>query len=159
MTGYLKIEDIPGESRRAGHEGEIDIHDITWGIEQAARVGRGGRARARGEVDDLVCSKHYDASSPYLALAAAQGKSFDEVVVHVRKDSGEAHLDYLTITMENVVVSGYELLGTDPDGGSQLLREEVALRAARIAITYVVLEDDHSAGDEHEVEIDLSRMA
>ena len=156
MTGYLKIDDIPGESRRADHEDEIDVHDIIWGIEQAAQVGRGGRARARAEVDDLVCMKEYDAASPYLALAAAQGKVFDEAVVTVRRDSGDAHLDYLTITLTDVLVSEYELLGTDPDRGDGVLVEAVALRAEKVTIRYVVQEDDQSRGDEHEVEIDVT---
>ena len=102
LTAYMKIPDIAGESQRADHEDEIDIHDVQWVIEQAsvAQVGR-GRSQSRARVDALICAKYYDASSPYLALACMQAKSFDEIVLMVRKDSGEAHLDYLTITMTN----------------------------------------------------------
>ena len=112
LTAYLKIGDIAGESQRVDHEEEIDIHDIRWNIEQgsAAQVGK-GRARARAQISAIELSKFMDASSAYLALACMQGKSFPDMVLSVRKDSGEAHLDYLIITMENVTISKYEIAG------------------------------------------------
>ena len=120
LTGYLLIPDIAGESQRVDHEEEIDVHSITWGISQgaAAQMGR-GRSKGRADISTLKVNKYYDASSPYLALACMQGKSFDEIVLSVRKDSGEAHLDYLVITMTNVIVSDYFVLPT-PDNALQI---------------------------------------
>lgn len=158
LTGYLKIDDIPGESQRVDHEGEIDISDITWGIDRPDRspAVRGGRARSRAAVADLVCRKVYDASSPYLARAALDGRSFDEAVVTIRRDSGDAHLDYLTLSLRDVVVSSYAILGTDTPASGDLLHETIGLRAERVTVLYVVQADDHSAGDEHEVELDVA---
>ncbi len=158
FTGYLKIPDIEGESQRAEHEKEIDIHDLTWVIEQAsvAQVGR-GRSQSRAQVDALKFKKYYDASSPYLALACMQAKSFDEVVLMVRKDSGEAHLDYLTITMTNCIISSYHVLGAH--GDHQMIEEENGLAFEQVNIKYIVQADDHSAGDEHEVEFDIAKGA
>ena len=155
LTGYMLIEDIPGESLRADHEDEIDVHAITWNISQgaAAQTGR-GRSQARAEVGSVNVGKFYDASSPYLALACMQAKSFDEIVISVRKDSGEAHLDYLVITMENVVISSYDILSTPPD--SLTIEESVGLTCEKISIKYTVQADDHSAGDEHEIEYDIA---
>lgn len=160
FTGYLKIPDIDGESLRADHEDEIDIHDISWLVEQAAvaQVGR-GRSRARAEVHGFYFKKVYDASSPYIALAAMQAKSFDEVVATVRKDSGEAHLDYLTITMTNVVVSKYEITGVGQDEQAQELEEQIGFACEKVKIKYIVQADDHSAGDEHEIEYDIAQGA
>lgn len=156
LTGYLKIPDIDGESQRVEHEDEIDIHDMMWIIEQAsvAQVGR-GRSQARAKVEALKCKKYYDCSSPYIALACMQAKSFDEVVLSVRKDSGEAHLDYLIITMTNVIISSYHVLGVG-DGEGQMIEEEFGLAFEEVNIKYTVQADDHSAGDEHEVEFDIA---
>jgi len=156
LTGYLKISDIPGESQRSEHEDEIDIHDIQWLIEQAAvaQVGR-GRSQARADVGSLTFRKFYDASSPYLSLACMRAKSFDEIVVCVRKDSGEAHLDYLTITMTNVIVSKYQIIGTG-EGDGQMIEEECAFACESIKILYIVQEDDHSAGSEHEIDYNIA---
>ncbi|MCA0963395.1 Hcp family type VI secretion system effector [Salipiger bermudensis] len=167
FTGYLKIPDIDGESQRADHEDEIDITDIMWSVEQAATAQTGrGRARSRAEVSSLYCKKVYDASSPYIALAAMQAKSFKDVIVTVRRDSGDAHLDYLTITMTNTIISRYEIDGvgriTDSEGierEGQELQEKIGFAFENIKIKYVVQEEDHSAGDEHEVEFDIAMGA
>ena len=155
LTGYLRIPDIPGESKRAQHEDEIDIHDIRWSIEKraAARVGR-GRSRSRAKVGALLLSKFADASSVYLALACLQGKSFPDMTLAVRKDSGEAHLDYLTITMENVTISKYEVLGTGE--GGQMIEELLGLVFEEVSYRYVVQADGRSAGAEHEIEYDIA---
>ncbi len=154
LTAYLKIPGIPGESQRAGHEDEIDIHDIQWAIERMGSVAVAhGRRRTRTEISPLRVRKYYDASSPYLALAVETGQAFDEVVVSVRRDSGEAHFDYLVITMENVIISSY-CFGTDHEddlGGR--LTESVALEFEHVTLAYTRQAEDGSAGDTHEVSL------
>lgn len=157
LTAYLEIDDIPGESQRVDHEDQIDIHDIMWNIEQgsAAQVGK-GRSRARAQVESLLMKKFVDAASPYLFLACLQGKSFPKMTLYVRKDSGEAHLDYLTITMEHVTISKYEVLGTGAEEGGQMIEEILGTVCENVTYKYVVQEEDHSAGDEHEVTYDIA---
>ena len=157
FTGYLKIPDIDGESKRAEHEGEIDCFGCSWGVSQASSSSVGsGRTRGRASVADFTCSKYYDAASPYLALACMQGKSFDECVFTARKDSGDVHLDYLKVTMTNCVISSYNMAtqGGEEDG-SGLIGEQVSISCETINILYTVQADDHSAGDEHEIEFDI----
>ena len=159
LAAYLKIDDIPGESRRAEHEDEIDIHDLRWNIEQSGSpsVGR-GRSRSRAKVEALVLHKFADTSSVYLALACMQGKAFSEMTLSVHRDRGEAHLDYLTITMENVTISKYEVLGSGAAEG-EMIEEVIGLVFENVSYKYVVLADDHSAGDEHEITFDLAAGA
>ncbi len=155
LTGNLLVPDVAGESVRADHEDEIDVHRILWNVSQGASAQTGkGRSKARAIVGELTCAKYYDASSPYLALAAMQGKSFDEVKVAVRKDSGEAHLDYLVITMTNVIISDYSILPTADD--ELVIEESVSFTFEEVQIKYTVQADDHSAGDEHEIEYDIA---
>ncbi len=85
-----------------------------------------------------------------------QGKSFDEVVLTIRKDSGDAHLDYLHITMTNVIISQYEILGDGERMQGQTIMEDVGLSFENMKIKYTVQADDHSAGDEHEIEYDIA---
>lgn len=156
IAGYLKIPDVPGESLRADHEDEIDIHGLQWAIhsDTSSATGR-GRRRARAEVDQLVLTKFTDASSVYLALANMQGKSFDEVVVSVRKDSGDAHLDYLIITMTNCLISRFEMEAGPPNSTDDLITERVAIIFEKVHMKYTVQADDHSAGNEHEISFDI----
>ena len=114
VYGYMQMPDIEGESRSAQHEGQIDVYGIDWDMAQEARMQRGsGLTASRAQVQAIRILKRYDSSSTYLALACMQAKAFDEVVISFRRDSGEAHLDYLKITLGNVVVSSYALTGTE----------------------------------------------
>lgn len=121
LTGYLKIGDISGESQRAEHEGEIDVYGIQWKISRA-NSSTDGRTRASATVSPLVVKKRIDKSSPYLALAALNGRSLPTATLAVHKDSGDAHLDYLVITMTNVMVTSYEVITKD---GEDVPVEEV----------------------------------
>ena len=157
LSGYLKIDDIDGESKRVDHEDEIDVHGVHWKVAQSARSSRGsGRSRARARVDSLTCYKTTDAASVYLALACMQGKSFDEVVLSVRKNSGEAHLDYLVITMTNVVISEFEMLNDGSDSDDELITEQVGFSFETVKMKYTEQSDDHSAGTEHEITYDIA---
>ena len=157
LSGYLNIDGIDGESKRAEHEDEIDVHGVHWKVERATSSARGsGRTRSRAQVDSLTCYKTTDASSPYLALACLQGRSFKDVVLTLHKASGGAHLDYLIITMENVVVSGFEMLNDGSDADDQELTEQVALSFQKVTFKYTVQSDDHSAGAEHEIGFDIA---
>lgn len=153
FTGYMKIDDIKGESKRADHEDEIDFHGIKWGAAQTSSAATGsGRTRGRAVISDVTIEKYYDASSPYLALACMQGKSFPLITLAVRKDSGEAHLDYLVIELEDVIISSYQMLGSGPkDSDDDMIIETVSLSCEKIDVKYTVQADDHSAGDEHQI--------
>lgn len=157
MTGYMKIPDIAGESRRADHEDEIDITSIDWNMAQPSTMQIGsGRTSSRATVSPVGITKFYDASSPYLALACMQGKAFDEVVISFRKDSGDAHLDYLTITLTNVVISSYSMNGS---AMGEEISDAISLSFEKVKVLYTMQADDHSSGDEHEIEYDVSAGA
>ncbi|MDH5531485.1 MAG: type VI secretion system tube protein Hcp [Paracoccaceae bacterium] len=157
FTGYLKIDGIDGESKRAEHEGEIDAYGVHWKVSQSSSASTGsGRTRGRAQISSFTCMKWYDAASPYLALACMQGKAFDEIIFSARKDSGEAHLDYLTVTLTNCIVSLYEMTqGSAESDTDDMINETVSFSCESINVKYVVQADDHSAGDEHEIEYDI----
>lgn len=160
LTGYLEVPDIPGESRRAEHEDQIDIHDVSWGVSRPASAALGsGRTQSSAHISDFTFSKYFDASSTYLALATMQGKSFDEIVFYARKDSGDAHLDYLKVTLTNCVLTNYSMSSSSSDASTQLIKETISIAAEKINVVYTVQADDHSAGDEHEIEYDVAAQA
>lgn len=157
LSGTMLIPDIAGESRRAEHEDEIDIMSIDWNMSQASNMQQGsGRTSSRATVNPVGITKIYDASSPYLALACMQGKAFDEIVISFRQDSGEAHLDYLKITLMNVVISSYSLNGS---AMGEEISDSISLSFEKVKKIYTVQADDHSSGDEHEIEYDVSAGA
>ena len=152
LTGYLKLPDVPGESRHVDHEGEIDILSISWGASSPPHQNGGGRTRALPQVGPVTIGKRFDASSTYLALASLQGKRFAEAVIAFRKNTGDAQLDYLRITLSNVLVASYSMSGST-DGGE--VRDEAQISFEQIRMVYIAEGDDHSAGNEHEIEFDI----
>ena len=157
LTGYLKIDDIPGESRAAEHEDEIDVIGIEWKISRNLSDAGSGRTTGRSTVTPLKVKKFTDKSSPYLALAVLNGRSLPEVTLAVRRDSGDTHLDYLIITMTNVQVTSYEIKSDDSENAAPV--EEVGFYFESVNYKYVEQAEDHSAGDEHEVEYDIAAGA
>ena len=160
LTAYLNIPGIPGESLRVGHEDEIEVHGMSWGIEHPGdgRIGR-GRRRSRAEVSPIEMLKIVDRASPYIALAAMQGKSFDEIVLTVRRETGEAHLNYYKITMTNCAIVEVSQVNGGFDDPRNVIEEAVAVDFEKIKILYVEQLQDGSAGEEHEIEHDIAAGA
>lgn len=151
LLGWLKIPDVGGEAIVRGHEGEIDIYRVTWAVAQTASAETGrSRTRSRAMVDRLTCHKRTDAASVYLALACLQGKSFPEAVVTLRRDDGGEEHDHLTMTLTNVMVTGFDM---DTDRGGEA-EETVSLSFERVGMLYS-RPDGRRRGEEHEIEYDI----
>lgn len=157
ITGYLKIPDIDGESLIRGHENEIDVQGLDWGL--ARPLGPSGSRRARGRVEmrPLVALKWVDRATPYLAQAVAQGRAFDEIVLTVARETGGEPQDYLTLTMKNCILSEHGISNGGFDDAAVLVRERLAIAFESITVHYREMAGDGSAGTEHEAEIDFSR--
>ena len=139
LTGYLKIPDIPGESQAAGHEEEIDIHDISWGVFRPKEGDSGStRTRSTAVFEDLIVIKELDKSSPKLMEACANGRVFPEIVISLKKDSGEAHLDYLVITLTNVMVTSYDINGSSQSG---VPSSSAGFNYEELKVTYTEFDD------------------
>ena len=134
-TAYLKIGDIKGESQRVDHEDEIDIISWSWGAESN---------RKGSCIEDIKLVKYVDRSSPLLLLGQANQARYPTAVLSVRKDSGEAHLDYLVITMTNVQISRFDTSGAASDG---IPTETVSLTFDNLEYQYTRQAEDHSAGE------------
>ena len=107
FTGYLKIDDIDGESKRADHEGEIDVYGVQ--LESAAQSSSAstgsGRTRGRAQVRHFTCTKWYRCRVALSRLwPVCRASPSMRSSSHARKDSGDAHLDYLTVTLTNCIV-------------------------------------------------------
>jgi type VI secretion system secreted protein Hcp len=154
VSGYMKIEEIPGESGRKDHEGEITISSLQWAATRPMVNTPGvGRSTGMANVTSIVVSKFYDKSSPYLAQAVLLATAFPEIVVTLRKDSGETHLDYLTITLSDCMVESYNFSGASDVETPPM--ESISIVFNKMKVLYIEQASDHSAGGEHEFEYDL----
>ena len=91
-------------------------------------------------VQDMSLTKYVDKSSPMLQLACCNGKHFKECLLTVRK-AGEKPLEYLKITMKEVIISS---ISTGGSGGEDRLTENVTLNFAEFKTEYTPQKPDGS---------------
>jgi type VI secretion system secreted protein Hcp len=137
----LKLTKIDGESKKS--ENEIDVYDFKFGVSQSASSGEGqGGGSAKSDCRDLIVTKLVDKASPILFLYSALGTPIPEAVMTVRKAGGAA-LDYLTVTLTDVIVTNVATGGKSDD---ERIREEVSFSYATISIQYKVQNSDGTGG-------------
>lgn len=138
---FLKLGDVKGESRDNDHKDETDVLAWSWGMSQSGttHMGAGGGA-GKVSVQDLSITKFVDKGSPALIISCCNGKHYDEGVLTVRK-AGETALEYLKITMKEVLVSS---ISTGGSGGEDRLTENVTLNFAEFKVEYTPQKADGS---------------
>jgi type VI secretion system secreted protein Hcp len=138
---FIKIDGIKGESGDDKHKEEIDVLSWSWGMSQSGSAHMGsGAGSGKVNVNDLSFTKYIDKSSPDLYLSCCNGKHLKDAKLVVRK-AGESPLEYLIITLEDVIISSITPGGS---GGEDRLMEEVKLNCARFKVDYA--EQDAKGG-------------
>jgi type VI secretion system secreted protein Hcp len=133
MDMFIKIGALKGESRDTVHKEEIDVLAWSWGLSNSGSAQQGSGAGAgKVNVQDVSFTKYLDKSSPSLMLYACNGKHVDKAVLVVRK-AGEDPLEYLMITLEELMVTS---VSTGGSGGEDRLTENVTLNFARVKVDY-----------------------
>lgn len=133
VDSFLKLGTLKGESVVKGFEDQMQILSWGWGMTQtgtmhAASGGGGGKV----DIHDLHITKHIDAASPTIALACSKGTHFDSAVLTMRKAGGTA-LEYVTITLTDVIVSSYSV---SSEAGADMLQDMVALNFGKYKYAY-----------------------
>jgi len=131
---FLKLGDIKGESKDQAHRDEIEISRWGWGMSQTGSMhtGSGGGA-GKVNIENLSISKVMDKSSPNLMMACSTGKHYPEARLVVRKAGGSNAVEYLVITLKEVMVTSYQ---TDAVTSSDVLTEVIALNFATVEVSY-----------------------
>jgi type VI secretion system secreted protein Hcp len=130
---FLKIKDIDGESKDAGHKASIDVLAWSWGMSQSGTTHTGGGGGAgKVNVQDVSLTKYVDKSSPNLMTHCCSGKHIPEAKLTVRK-AGDKPLEYISITMQDCLVTA---VSTGGSGGEDRLTENVTLNFARFIVEY-----------------------
>ncbi len=150
---FLKIEGVDGESTDKDHADEIDVLAWSWGMSNSGSMHTGGGGGAgRVAIQDFSFTKYIDKSSPMLLLKCANGGSFDEATLVVRK-AGGSPLEYFTLKFTNVIVSSVSMGGS---GGEDRLTENITLNFAKVKWTYTEQNPDGSAGGSQDMTWDIA---
>lgn len=141
---FLEIKEVPGESQKKGHEGQIDMVSFTFGATQTGSFAKGGTGGGAGkaEFNDIRIVKEVDKSSPKLFQACAAGTHFAAATIFVRK-AGDKPLEYYKVELKDLMVSSVENSGA-ADGDAVM--EEITFNCAKINFTYVEQDTKGGAG-------------
>jgi type VI secretion system secreted protein Hcp len=134
MDMFFTIDGIKGESSDGSHKEAIDVLAWSWGMSQSGNthVGGGGGS-GKVNVQDLSFTKYIDKATADLMAACAAGKHLKDAKLTVRKAGGDNPLEYMKITLEDVIVSS---VSTGGSGGEDRLTENVVLNFAKFTVEY-----------------------
>lgn len=111
---FLKIDSIDGESVAKGHEKWIEVQSFSWGMSQSGGGGGGGGGSAgKVVVQDLHFVARTGLQSPLLLTATGTGQHFKKAMLSVREAGGDRQLEYIKMSLTDVLVSSYQVGGTD----------------------------------------------
>ena len=131
---FLKIDGVDAESGDEKHKGEIELESFSWGEQQSGTSGRGGGAGAgKVQPQDFSFVKRVDKSSPVLLIGCATGQHFKNAVLTARK-AGGGQQDYLKVTMEDVLISSYQVGGSAHSDVVPM--DQVTLNFAKLEMSY-----------------------
>lgn len=140
---FLKIDGIDGESQDSAHKNEIDVSSWAWQVLQESNMHQGsGGGSGKATVKDLSFVHNVDRSSPNLMKFCLTGKHIAEAKLTVRK-AGGTPLEYLKITMTDVVITNVQPAGSATD---EVIKEQVSLAFAKVKNEYTVQNQQGGSG-------------
>lgn len=132
---FLKLAGIDGESMDASYPKAIQVLTWDWSAGQPSAMHQGsGGGAGKCKVDDLAFEHYVDRASPNLLRYCLTGKPISRAELITRK-AGGTPLEYLKITMEDVLITRVTLVGNT---NMILPREEVRLAFARVRQEYTI---------------------
>jgi type VI secretion system secreted protein Hcp len=135
---YIKLDDVAGEAKAKGVEGQIEIYSFSWGASNPVSMSSSGGehlSAGRVSVSSFNIMKKCDKASAALFQACATGKNYGKLSVTIRKSGGDGgQAAFLTYEFEKVMVESIQWSGSS--GGDDTPTESVSFAFGKLAITY-----------------------
>jgi type VI secretion system secreted protein Hcp len=132
---FLELDGFVGETVDAAFKSKkaIDVRGFNWGVSNTGTFHHGsGGGSGKANFQDISIVKYVDKASADLWLACANGKHVPKGTLTVRK-AGEKPLDYLKVSMTDILVSSVET-GSQTDDERQT--ERVTLNFSKVKMEY-----------------------
>lgn len=135
---YIKIEGIDGEVEDAAHKGEIEVLSWSWGVSNAGSMST-GQSTGRRTYEPIILKKSIDKASPKLFERCAKGKHIAQATLTVRRQGATGGPeDFYTITLEDVYITSYQVVGGGGVlGAASEQTEEIKITFKKITITHI----------------------
>ncbi|MDX6588007.1 MAG: type secretion system secreted protein Hcp [Solirubrobacterales bacterium] len=132
----LELDGIKGESKDDFKRGNLQIESFSWGVSNAGASGQGVSHKA------FHFTKKVDKSSPLLFQTCCTGKHIPKAVLYGRKSTTDP-ASYYTITLTDILISGYE---GETEGGD-IPTDSFSLNYSKIKFDYIYRSTTVSSGD------------
>jgi type VI secretion system secreted protein Hcp len=128
---FVIIDGIDGQS--TFKDKAIDILSFSWGAANSPASQMGGSELRAGRVSfsDLSIMKLADKASLDLMQSCATGKLLSKLTLYVDKPMGDKQEDYFKLTLENVLVTSYQV-----SSGMQEPSESVSFAFNKVTYSY-----------------------
>jgi len=111
MPIYMSFDGIEGDVTASGHEKWIELNSVQWGVGRGITSPTGGsadRESSAPSISEVVATKSTDVASTKLLNEAYQGEGKKVQIDWCKTDKGSLEV-YLTVTLENTMISGYSM--------------------------------------------------
>ncbi|MBX3443879.1 MAG: type VI secretion system tube protein Hcp [Planctomyces sp.] len=138
MAGFIKFDDVDGESRDKGHDKWSDVIVFSQNFHRQVQVG----ARAHHMISDPVrVVKAVDAASAILLEKMSTNHIFPKVEIDcTRSYTGEGRKGFLKVRLLRCMVHGFQLTG--PTQSDDVPTEELTLGFESIEFEYILAGPD-----------------
>ncbi len=143
---FLKVDGIQGDSQDSKHREEIQVLSWSWGETNTGsmQASGGGEASRTANFKDIVFTARISKASPKLFSAGTGGqKHIGTAILTCRKPvaagGGSQLLEYLKITLSDVLVSSY-LSGYPGPGGVDVPSDQFSFNFSKINMEYLPLQ-------------------
>ena len=138
---FAKLGSIAGESSDSKHKDEIEVLSFSWGVSNTAQFGPGtGVGAGKATFRDLSIVHKIDRATPLLLKACATGQHLPQATITQRK-SGGAQQEYLTIKLNDVVITNVALDSTVSES-----MESVSMTFAKVNFEYKAFKSNGTLG-------------
>jgi len=133
---FLKIPNMPGDSKDQLHKDWIEIDSWSFGISNASDPGRGsGSTKAVGKFTDFTFTKRADRASPKLFATNCKGEYISQLDFAAKKAGAkQGQVDYLTITFKDCLIRSVQQAGGG--GGDVMPGEDVSFTFSQVFFDY-----------------------
>ena len=153
---FLILDGVDGESLDEKFHDKIEIEKWDWTTNAHVRwdLNQGGQS-SKVEIKEITLTKHCDLASVTLYQFCVTGKHIKNGKIICRKNDGEKKLEYLTVDMEDIMVSEVSWQG---NGQDTALDETLKISFAEFKLHYKVQDDSGEEGKHRDFGFHIQRQ-
>ena len=155
MAIYMNYNSLSpkGDVTEGGHKSWVELSSVQWGVGRGISSPTGAsadRESSAPSISELTVTKTQDVASVGLLTAAFQGDGVPVIIDFTRTNKDTQDI-YLTITLTNVIISGYSM-----SSGGDRPTESLSLNFTKIEYKGTQMDATGAAATNAAISYDLS---